>query len=107
MKRFIKSIIMAILLSPMLIGIVDAAEVQYIKINPHELVKSYNAHRVEVNITTDVIGNLAYIEEYYSRDAESQPKFFGGIRHEVSMTTNTIAFEVMRPETKMEKNILQ
>lgn len=103
MKRLIRTMIIVILLSPMLMGMAEAAEVQYIKINPHELDKNYNAHRVEVNITTDVIGNLAYIEEYYSVDSYGQPKPYGGIRHEEDLTTNTISFDIMRPRDKEGK----
>jgi len=103
MNRSTITIIMAILLSPMLMGIASAAEVQYIKINPHELDKNYNAHRVSVNITLDTVGNLAYVEEYYSVDSYGQPKPFGGIRHDEALTTNEVSFDIMRPRDKEGK----
>lgn len=54
--------------------------------------------RATITITTNKIGNLTYVEEYYGTDSDGQPKFFSGNRHEEEMKNYATSFDLVRPK---------
>lgn len=103
MKRIKKLSIIVILLSFILMGLAKADSVQYIKIKSLGLDKSYNAFIMAINITTDNVGNLTYMENYYTVDSYDNPKLYTNTRYETVLTSNSAYFEIMRPRDKSGK----
>lgn len=59
---------------------------------------NWGGSRATITITTNKIGSLAYVEEYYSVAADGQPKFFSGNRHEEEIKDYTTVFDIIRPK---------
>ncbi len=51
-----------------------------------------------ITITTNKIGNMTYVEEYYSVDSYGQPKFCCDSRYEVIMKDYIVSFDLKRPD---------
>lgn len=51
-----------------------------------------------ITITTNKIGDMTYVEEYYSVDSYGQPKFCCDSRHEVIMKDYIVSFDLKRPD---------
>lgn len=61
---------------------------------------TWGGSRATITITTNKMGNLVYIEEYYSTGSDGQPKLYQGNRHEEVMKDYTVTFDVNRPNHK-------
>ncbi len=59
---------------------------------------NWGGSRATITITTNKMGSLAYVEEYYGVSADGQPKFFSGNRHEEEMSGYTTMFDLIRPK---------
>ncbi len=60
--------------------------------------RNWNAQRILVNITTEKLGHLTYIEYYYSVDSNGNPKFYSSGRYyDQKITGNKLSFEILRP----------
>lgn len=69
--------------------------------------RNWNAQKVLINITINRLGNLTYIEEYFSVDSHSQPKFYSSqIHYESKLTKGNISFEILRPRKNLKTFIL-
>jgi hypothetical protein len=68
-----------------------------------------NGHRIQINITSNRIGNLIYLEEYYKIDQDGNPQLFNSLRcpddtnkcftdqGQFNNFDNSISFEIVRP----------
>lgn len=59
---------------------------------------STGGSRVNITITTNMIGNLVYVEEYYTPGSSGTPNFCCGSRYESIMNDYTISFDLKRPD---------
>lgn len=60
--------------------------------------RDLNLQKILVNITTERLGHLTYIENYYSVDFEGNPKFYSSGRYyDQKITSSKISFEILRP----------
>ena len=64
---------------------------------------NWGGSRANILITMNKMGNLTYIENYYSTDASGQPKLYSGNRNEVAMQDYTVSFDVIRPNKRHEQ----
>ncbi len=67
-----------------------------------EFDKNFNSYKLLVNISTDKPGHAVYIEEYYTVDSNSYPKFAGSGRFDGGELVKTgslynASFEILRP----------
>lgn len=72
------------------------------KISYLEFDRDYNSYKLLVNISTSTPGHVVYLEEYYTLDSNSNPKFVsskrtdGGDLIKVNSSYNA-SFEILRP----------
>jgi len=59
---------------------------------------AWGGSRATITITTNKIGDLTYVEEYYGVGGDGKPKFFNGNRHEEVMKDYTTSFDLIRPD---------
>ncbi len=107
MKRFLTVLITAILI--LSIGGVSQEDAKvsittkYLGVD-----KNWNTLKVLVNITISGLGHLMYIEEYYSIDSNSNPKFFSSSRyHDSNLTGNKLSFEILRPKAAKSYSLIK
>lgn len=64
--------------------------------------KNYNVRRLTTNITTNIIGHMIYIENYYAGiDSSGEPKLYTSATHfDGTLTDNSISFDISRPRWK-------
>lgn len=65
---------------------------------------TWGGSRATITLTTNKMGNLAYVEEYYSIDSYGQPNFFSGNRHEEEMKDYTVSFDIVRPKNNHKQD---
>lgn len=59
---------------------------------------AWGGSRATITVTTNKIGNLVYVEEYYGVGSDGQPKFYSGNRYENAMKDYTVTFDLIRPD---------
>lgn len=64
---------------------------------------AWGGDRATITITTNKIGNLIYVEEYYGTGSDGQPKFYQGGRYETAMNDYTVTFDMNRPNSKQKQ----
>ncbi|MBU0777938.1 PGF-pre-PGF domain-containing protein [Patescibacteria group bacterium] len=72
------------------------------QIKYHEFDKNLNSYKLLVNISTDKPGHVVYLEEYYTVDSKSNPKFVSSGRFDGGELVKTdssynASFEILRP----------
>lgn len=55
--------------------------------------------RATITISMNKMGTLVYVEEYYAKGADGNPKFFYSNRHEEEMKDYTTSFDLIRPKS--------
>lgn len=73
--------------------------------------KNLNAYRVTINITTNKLGSLTYIENYYYLDSNGKPTkiYSSNIYYDNILTNYNISFQILRPRNKLksEYNLIE
>lgn len=99
-KYLLLSIVFAIFVSIFSIeGIAqNATDIQVtIKMRNLGFDPSSGGTKTNITITTNKIGNLVYVEDYYSSNSYGQPNFYSGNRYEVAMNGYIVSFDLKRP----------
>jgi hypothetical protein len=101
---FLISVAMISLLSTVCVAQQDTSNIQVtLKSKNWGPDPAMGGSRATITITMNKIGHLAYVEEYYGTDANSQQKLYSGNRYEANMSDYTISFDLNRPNARRQQ----
>lgn len=107
-KNLILSVVVILLTGIVINNMAMAADKEnYLKMSFNikylERDKSTNLNILSVNVSTNKLGRLAYVEEYYSAGSDV-PKLYSTKRfYDDNLTKNKISFNISRPTTRLGK----
>ncbi len=59
---------------------------------------AWGGSRATITVTTNKLGNMVYVEEYYGVSSGGEPKYYSGNRYENNLKDYTVTFDLIRPD---------
>lgn len=110
-KILLKKILSIVFMAAMLLSIIDISMIYAANADNTQNIqiilrtkylffdRQFNGHRIQINISSNTQGNVAYMEEYYVIDSNGNPRMVNSGRYyDGPLTNNFISFEILRPK---------